>query len=61
MDKSEQQANLIEEKILFDGILNNDEKQNANDSEMLAKEYQAGVDYEMQLRFHHHIKKDKEQ
>lgn len=61
MDRSEQQSNLIDEKMLYDEVLTADGKVKSFETEKIAKEYESGIDYEMQLRFHNHNKKNKEQ
>lgn len=59
MDKSERESNLIDDKLLFDEVLPVRGVQSLDNSvKELADEYEAGVDYEMQLRFHNR-KKDK--
>lgn len=60
MDRLEQQSNLIDEKILYDEVLSADGKIKNHETEKIAKEYESGIDYEMQLRFHNHNKKIKE-
>ena len=61
MDKSEQLSNLIDEKMLYDEVLSVDGTKKQNyETQKIAKEYETGVDYEMQLRFHNHNKKSKE-
>lgn len=61
MDRSEQQSNLIDEKMLYDEVLTADGKVKNYETEKIAKEYKAGIDYEMQLRFHNHNRKNNEQ
>lgn len=61
MDRLDQQSNLIDEKMLYDEVLSADGKIKNYETEKISKEYEAGIDYEMQLRFHNHNKKNKEQ